>query len=640
MGGQIDIGAVERWTLTQPLVVDNLGDEVDGNIGPDQLSLREAVHLAHGSLGPETISFAASLTSGGPASILLTHGELAIRDSMTINGPGASLLMIDASGNDPTPTVNNFDGSRVFNIYDESVASLKDVALIGLTITGGQLGGIRADENVTISDSVITGNSGAGAIYNLYSLANLTLIGCTVSNNSGQEAPNVFGVGGGVFNNGYLKVIDSTISGNVSGYQGGGIAVYGDAMIINSTLSGNIANGPGGAISMREGGGLSLTVVHSTISGNMAAGNGGGIQDIGQNHVTITTSTVSGNTAGGGGGGIDGGRYLTITDSTISGNSANGDGGGIAAGTFLEVTNSTISGNSAGGSGGGIDGGGVISNSTISANRADADDIGGGSGGGISGDAEVFDSIVADNFHGTAVPVRDDAAGAVGATSSLIGVDIGATITDGGGNLIGTPGSPIDPLLGPLADNGGPTETRELLAGSPAIDAGSPLLATSNSVDSSTSGDDLSDSSRLIDNSGFDDSPTGVNYLTVTHAPADADNSWATVAPGGPGSDYFASGPAPELTFSFDTAISLTDLVVWGYADSAPSNNEAKSLTVEFSTDGGSTYYDSIQLTHARTGVDSETISLGGVFLADTVRITITDNYFGAAGARVASELA
>ena len=53
-----------------------------------------------------------------------------------------------------------------------------------------------------------------------------------------------------------------------------------------------------------------------------------------------------------------------------------------------------------------------------------------------------------------------------------MGVDTGATITDNGGNLIGTAAAPIDPLLGPLADNGGPTLTHALLAGSPAINRG------------------------------------------------------------------------------------------------------------------------------------------------------------------------
>ena len=64
--------------------------------------------------------------------------------------------------------------------------------------------------------------------------------------------------------------------------------------------------------------------------------------------------------------------------------------------------------------------------------------------------------------------------GTVSLAFSLLGVDTGATITDNGGNLIGTAAAPVDPLLGPLADNGGPTLTHALMPGSPALDAGDP----------------------------------------------------------------------------------------------------------------------------------------------------------------------
>ena len=79
-------------------------------------------------------------------------------------------------------------------------------------------------------------------------------------------------------------------------------------------------------------------------------------------------------------------------------------------------------------------------------------------------------TIVAGNIRGTST--RSDILGLIGgARFSLIGDNTGATIFNNGGNLIGTSASPINPLLGPLADNGGPTFT-SLLTGSPAIDAG------------------------------------------------------------------------------------------------------------------------------------------------------------------------
>jgi len=82
---------------------------------------------------------------------------------------------------------------------------------------------------------------------------------------------------------------------------------------------------------------------------------------------------------------------------------------------------------------------------------------------------------VAGNFRGTAAPVADDVYGALESASSynLIGAIDGSTGLDGTGTQYGTLAAPLDPLLGPLADNGGPTLTHALLPGSPAIDAGS-----------------------------------------------------------------------------------------------------------------------------------------------------------------------
>jgi hypothetical protein len=149
---------------------------------------------------------------------------------------------------------------------------------------------------------------------------------------------------------------------------------------------------------------------------------------------------------------------MTITGSTVSGNLARVDGGGaLVANTSLTVRHSTITGN-----------------------RADSDGNATGNGGGVAvgsfflTSATLNHTIVAGNSRGFAGPFRDDIFRAVSARYCLIGDNTGATITNNGGNQIGTGGSPIDPLLGPLADNGGPTMTHALSAGSPAIDAGDP----------------------------------------------------------------------------------------------------------------------------------------------------------------------
>jgi CSLREA domain-containing protein len=137
-GPRIDIGAYERQSLLGlNLVVDTLVDESDGNYSAGDLSLREAIGLANESAGTSTITFAAVLTSSGPATILLTMGELWIQlhDTLTIDGPGANLLTIDASGNDPTPTIDEENGSRVFLISDAG-DTRANVSISGVTLTG------------------------------------------------------------------------------------------------------------------------------------------------------------------------------------------------------------------------------------------------------------------------------------------------------------------------------------------------------------------------------------------------------------------------------------------------------------------------------------------------------------------------
>jgi hypothetical protein len=512
---RLGVEPLEDRRLLALVTVNTLTDSVDFNDG--LTSLREAIFATNLIGGADTIDFAASLTSSGPATLTLTQGELKITDDLTIAGPGAELLTIDASGNDPTPDENNGDGSRVFNIDDGSLgtgsfAMLKDVSISGLTLTGAdyarfvQGGAILSRENLTISDSVIrdnsSGSSGGGIAH---THGNLSVVRSSITENTaGENGGGIYAAsgttaeitastivdnqaryGGGIYKSGSFTLTDSTIRGNSAG-SGGGIS--GSVLVTNSTISGNSAF-TGGGIK----GGI-VTVIDSAISDNTANGSGGGIYS--PSRVTVTNSTISGNFAGGGGGGIAniavgvtvtnstirdnsaavGGGIWTrglssITGSTVSGNTASLDGGGmmITRGV-LTVTDSTISANSAR-EGGGIfsfEGALAVNNSTITGNSA------GIVGGGIrtqSVAAVLNHTIVAGNMAG-ATFASNDVTGIVALAYSLLSVDAGATITDNGGNLIGTSASPIDPKLGPLADNGGLTLTHALLSGSPAINRG------------------------------------------------------------------------------------------------------------------------------------------------------------------------
>ena len=173
---------------------------------------------------------------------------------------------------------------------------------------------------------------------------------------------------------------------------------------------------------------------------------------------------------------------MTLTNSTVSGNSATGFGGGICNSGTLTLTNSTVSGNSAGENGGGIlnnDGIANLFNGTITDNRADADLDGSGIGGGVLnvlGSTFNFqNTIIAGNLETVFQPFA--------AERFFVFRDCAGTLTSNGNNLMrkssiarSTVAAPIvaDPLLGPLQNNGGPTQTHALLAGSPAIDAGNP----------------------------------------------------------------------------------------------------------------------------------------------------------------------
>jgi hypothetical protein len=227
----------------------------------------------------------------------------------------------------------------------------------------------------------------------------------------------------------------------------------GTLTVSNSTLSGNSASDDYGN---RRGGGIfndgTLTVSNSTLSGNTAGeGSGGGIYNY-EGTLTVSNSTLSGNSAGAGGGIFNFDGTLTVSNSTLSGNTAS-YGGGIYIGNpaTLPVT---------------------LTNVTLTANRANYQ------GGGLyvySVFPVLHNTLIAGNFYASGT-TRDDVYGALDPRGdyNLIGDGTGMTGLGNGvnGNLVGSAAAPIDPLLSPLQDNGGPTQTHALLPGSPAIDAG------------------------------------------------------------------------------------------------------------------------------------------------------------------------
>ncbi len=437
-------------------------------------------------------------------------------DNLTFSGAGIRALLTGTL----TISDSTISGNRTTNEAFGGGLFLQngDVTISASTFSNNysEYGGAvyaNADSNVTVTNSTFAMNSvsdDGGAIYAGYQgTPTVSITGSTFTQNTAQKS------GGAVqIYDGQLSLVNITLSGNMATENGGAVYLaYGQATITGSTISGNSASSDGGGIwsandgtttitgstisgnsAGRNGGGIwsasygTTTITSSTISGNSASINGGGIWSYQSGATTITGNTISGNSAGSDGGGIWSYQSgtTTITGSTISGNSANDDGGGIWSrnqiGGTTTITGSTISGNSASSDGGGIystnDGTTTITGSTISGNSASSD--GGGIWSANYGTATSSSTILAGNTADTSGPDLFQSYGTLAVTFSLIGNNAGSGLTesqipDADGNLIGgSVGGIIDPLLGPLANNGGPTQTHALLAGSLAIDAGDP----------------------------------------------------------------------------------------------------------------------------------------------------------------------
>jgi hypothetical protein len=449
--------------------VTNLLD--DGSVG----SLRWAVGQANSTGGDETIDFDHTVFAM-PQTITLTGTQLELTDTTgteTISGPAAGV------------TVSGNNASRVFQIDLLVTASIS-----GMTISGGHTtgngGGLSNLGTTTLTNCNVSGNS-AYASGGVNNTGTLTLTNCNVSGNSAGRGQ--YGTGGGLANGGgTVTLADCTVSGNSAGTGGGLENGEGTVTLTDCTVSGNFVGDPGVHYGGGSGGGLAngggtVTLTDCTVSGNSAAGyygaSGGGL-DNGGGTVTLTDCTVNGNSAGGlhgdgAGGGLLSGGNMTLTNCTISGNSAfglynsYGSGGGIFNTGTATLTNCTVRANGA------YEGGGVnnigtltLTNCTVSANAAGRD------GAGIRtnnvGGPTVSSTIVAAN---TARGNPSDITGNVNASSSynLIG-------PGGSGGLIGGVNhnqvGVANPGLGTLGDHGGPTQTIDLLGGSPALNAGDP----------------------------------------------------------------------------------------------------------------------------------------------------------------------
>jgi uncharacterized repeat protein (TIGR01451 family) len=492
-----------------------------------QCSLIEAIENANADAASHADCAAGSgadmieLAAGASYTLTAVHnntggnnGLPSITSAITVNGHGATI----ARSTEVTVTF------RMFQVAAGGSLTLNE--LIFTNGSGGTGGVIVNSGVVMVNDSTFRNNNGGfgAAIFNNPLTSTLTI------NDSLFEA-NTTGGGGAIYNQGMMTVNDSLILNNNSGGNGGGIINNRTATLNHSTIQGNSSGFIGGGL-FNNGEGAVLTLNHSEVLTNTSGEGGGGIGNLsgsgGSVWVIVNQSRISGNSSIGSdatvavGGGIVNGNYtgndgalaiVEVYDSTIEGNTAR-NGGGLAnitpdvvisATIQMVINRSTVNGNTADGNGLQFgNGGGILNvdseltvvNSTISGNAANGTGTLSGVGGGLA-NAGFNRPAVASLTNATIAGNTAVADGSGLANGNLGG---GATITSentvvAGNDCFNTAGTytsldhnleegdscnfdqandqtNIDPMLGPLADNGGPTETHALLEGSPAIDEG------------------------------------------------------------------------------------------------------------------------------------------------------------------------
>ncbi len=393
-------------------------------------SLRDA---ATNAVDGETID----LTQTGCSEITLTTGSIVIAaNSLTLQGPGALSLTISG----------DYIYSPLEHIQD-GVLAVNDLT-------------IRDGHKYFDNEQLAPAKGGCVSSNGTVSLSHTWVTNCHVNNSSGSYGA----LGGGVYAYTAVSMSNSVVTDNrASAYRqyayGGGVYSHGSLTVIDSVISGNVTEmflgtsaGAGAAVGYHNRSGRDSVIKYSTIDGNEANGYlsdlniGGGLVLTGD--VTILATTVSNNVAD-----YTGGLVLKpdsytsapwiLQNSTISGNqAARGMTALFSGANAIDISNSTIAFNETYG---------LLYGSALF----------------IQTTADLESTIVVDNVQIGAERQENDIGGASGATLTGAGDLIGFS-------LLGLPGDTIrtDPLLQPLAYNGGPTRTHALPVGSAAVDAG------------------------------------------------------------------------------------------------------------------------------------------------------------------------
>ena len=483
-----------------------------------------------------------------------------------VSGGGAATIT-DATISNNAATGAAGSGGGVLVSAGTTAATAASATISRSTISGNRANragaGIEnAGGTVTLTSVTVSNNEIPTATANPGNGGGLHSGGGTVRVNGGTFSGNKATEGGALWSNKTLTIAVDTLrtagSGarraRITGNEGrgaaadnGGGGVYAETgavvSITDALITGNLATGAAGS-----GGGLfvadssKVTVVRGSISGNRANRAGAGIE-VADNPATgddkdpktnegpdtvlsLTAVTVDDNRIGtanpGNGGGlhVGGAGRATVLQSTVSNNrAAEGAGLWAAGASSMAVRNSTVSGNAATASGGGVydDGGATISveSSTVALNTA-----GTNGGGMLSKGTTTFtfaNTVVALN---TAAGTGADCSGTfVSGDFNLVQTVAGCTITGATANNI----TGAAPMLGPLADNGGPTLTHLPMGGSPVIDAGRSAFRVDqrglNRTDAQNDIGAVELAASAVDGEGGPDGPTTLTLLPTRPNP-------------------------------------------------------------------------------------------------------------------------
>ena len=493
------------------------------------------------------IATAAAVLIGG------VTGAVAISSPALAQTPctAAALISAIATANSTNGTVTLTSGCTYMLT---AINNTTDNGGVGLPVIKGRV-------TIQGSGATITRSTASGTpvfrIFDVSSSGSLTLNSVTISNglaSNGQQG------GGGIFNHGTLTITGSTFSGNSapssSGTSGGGINNSGTLNVSTSTFTGNSAQEGGGVFNQKT-----ATVTSDTFAGNTATIYGGGALLNAAGTMTVTGSTFTGNT-GPGGGAIDNDTTLHISDSTFTGNTGGTNGGGAIINFGpTTVTQSTIAGNS----------------SPYGANIEN-----------YTGETLMISMSIVANPQGGG----PNCGGGSPVTDASYNIDTG---TSCGFSTASHSLSNTNPQLGPLASNGGPTQTMALPSGSPAVDA---IPASTAGCTGSTdqrgttrpqgSGCDIGAYELVQTGNGTPSVPTGLKVTGTTSSSVSL--SWNASTGNPTGYTVYRNGKSVGTTGG-PNATTFTDLTVspsttYSYTVDAfnGSNHSAQSSPVQATT--------------------------------------------------------